>query len=176
MDILPVLKKGRFVILYAPHAATRESMEVIVELGLRGPVTIFDGGNRYQPYRIARLLRRKTVDIEIAARHLTSRRAFTCYELTALLSSTPALTQPHIILDLLGTFQDDHIPLHEARRLLESCLLQIERLTMQAPVLVTLAPLHTEERAFLLKRVCDQANEIFVQEIPAACPVQPPLF
>jgi hypothetical protein len=38
-----------------------------------------DGGNRYRPYQVAKLLRTKTVDISTAANRLFSRRAFTCY-------------------------------------------------------------------------------------------------
>jgi hypothetical protein len=176
MDILPVLKKGRLVVLYAPGATRRESMTLIAELGLRGPLTIFDGGNRYQPYLIASLLRRKTVEIETVANRLFSRRAFTCYELTALLESAPALSHPLVILDLLNTFYDDHVPAYEVRRLLNSCLCQVERLMISAPVMITLAPPLVEERAFLLEQVCRRADEIFVQEMPADQPVQPALF
>ena len=125
MNILPVLKTGKLIVLYAPDAARTESMTLIAELGLRGAVTIMDGGNRYRPYQVANLLRRKTVDISTAANRLFSRRAFTCYEMNTLLSSTPSLNQPYLILDLLNTFYDDHVPTHEAYRLLKSCLGQI---------------------------------------------------
>jgi len=50
MDILPVLKIGKLIVLYTPNAAHNESMNLIAELGLRGTVTIMDGGNRYQLY------------------------------------------------------------------------------------------------------------------------------
>jgi hypothetical protein len=176
MDILPVLKTGKLIVLYAPDAARNESMTLIAELGLHGAVTIMDGGNRYRPYQVATLLRRKTVDISTAANRLFSRRAFTCYEMNTLLSSTPSRQGPYVILDLLHTFYDDHVQLPEACRLLDLCLGQIQRLALSSPLVVTLASPLTDERAFLLKRVCQKADEVFVQEIPSPQPVQPVLF
>ena len=176
MDIIPVLKTGRLIVLYTLDAARSESMTLIAELGLRGAVTILDGGNRYRPYQVAMLLRRKTVDISTAANHLFSRRAFTCYEMNTLLGSTPSLNQPYLILDLLNTFYDDHVPTYEAYRLLKSCLGQIQRLLLSGPVVVTLAPPLAEERSFLLEQVCRQADEVIVKETPVCQPIQPSLF
>ena len=176
MEILPVLKIGKLIVLYTPDAARTESMVLIAELGLRAAVTIMDGGNRYRPYQVARLLRTKTVDISSAANRLFSRRAFTCYEMNTLLSSTPSLKQPCLILDLLNTFYDDHVSMHEADRLLKSCLCQIQRLVLFGPVVLTLAPPMAEERAFLLEQVCAQADEVMIKEAPVCQPTQPSLF
>ena len=130
MNILLALKTGKLIVVYAPDAARTESMMLVAELGLQGPVTIIDGGNRYRPYQVSAFLRRHTVDISTAANRLFSRRAFTCYEMNTLLSTTPFLNQPYLILDLLNTFYDDHVPAHEADRLLKSCLCQIRRLVL----------------------------------------------
>jgi len=176
MDILPTLRTGRLIAIYASDAARTESMTLIAELGLRGSVTIMDGGNRYRPYQVAMLLRRRTVDVSSAANRMFSRRAFTCYEMNTLLCSSPSLNQPYVILDLLNTFYDDHVPASEADRLLKSCLIQIKRLVLSAPVVVTLAPPMTEERGFLLEQVCARADEVMVRELPAAGFVQPALF
>ena len=176
MDILPVLKTGKLIVLYTPDAARTESMTLIAELGLRGAVTILDGGNRYRPYQVAMLLRRKTVDISTVANRLFSRRAFTCYEMNTLLGSTPSLNQPYLILDLLNTFYDDHVPAHEAARLLVSCLNQIQRLLLSGPVVVTLAPPLVNERAFLFEQVCRKADDVLIKEVPICQPVQPSLF
>jgi len=176
MDIIPVLKTGKLIVLYTPDAARTESMTLIAELGLRGAVTILDGGNRYRPYQVAMLLRRKTVDISTVANRLFSRRAFTCYEMNTLLGSTPSLNQPYLILDLLNTFYDDHVPAHEAARLLVSCLNQIQRLLLSGPVVVTLAPPLVNERAFLFEQVCRKADDVLIKEVPICQPVQPSLF
>ena len=44
------------------------------------------------------------------------RRAFTCFQMQALLDNTPSLPQPHIILDLLATFYDEQVPEREINR------------------------------------------------------------
>jgi hypothetical protein len=176
MDILPSLKTGKLIVVYAPDAARTESMLLIAELGLRGAVTILDGGNSYRPYQVATFLRRKTVDVSTVANRLFSRRAFTCYEMNTLLSSTPSLNQPCLILDLLNTFYDDHVPIHEADRLLKSCLGQIQRLVLSGPVVATLAPPLAEERDFLLEQVCRQADEVIIKEAPVCESIQPTLF
>jgi hypothetical protein len=176
MDILPILKTGKLIAVYAPDAAGTESMTLIAELGLRGVVTILDGGNRYQPYQVATLLRRRTVDISSAVNRLFSRRAFTCYEMNTLIGSTPSLNHPCLILDLLNTFYDDHVSIHEAGRLLKSCLGQIQRLVLSGPVVLTLAPPLTDERAFLLEQVRAQADEVMIKEAPVCEPTQPSLF
>jgi hypothetical protein len=164
MDILPTLRSGQSIALCGPHAARAETMLLIAELGLRGPVTILDGGNRYQPRRVAFLLGLKTKEVAACANRLHSRRAFTCYEMTTLLASTPSLPQPYVILDLLNTFYDDHTPLREAERLLQSCLNQLRRLRLSAPVVITLAPPLVAERAFFVERVCEQADKVFTLE------------
>ena len=176
MNILPVLITGKLIVLCGADSARAESMLLIAELGLRGPVTILDGGNCYQPRRVALLLGRKTLDIAIPANRLFGRRAFTCYEMNTLLDTTPSLQQPYVILDLLNTFYDDHVPIPEAERLLKSCLNQIQRLRVCAPVVVTLAAPLVEERAFLVEQVCEQADHLFCLPPPAPSISQPPLF
>ena len=58
MDILPVLKTGKLIVLYTLDAARTESMTLIAELGPRGAVTSLVVGNRYRLHQVAMLLRR----------------------------------------------------------------------------------------------------------------------
>lgn len=177
MDILPILRTGKLIVLYSPKAARAESMRLIAELGLRGTVTVLDGGNRYKPYHVATLIRRKTVDVYSAANRIVIRRAFTCYEMNTLLGTTPSHSHPHVILDLLNTFYDDHVPIYEAERLLKSCLSQIHRLRLSAPVVITLAPPLATERACLIEQVCESADQVFSpEEKMPTLPSQPSLF
>ena len=60
-------------------------------------------------------------------------RAFTCYQVVALLCDLPASTMPHVIFDLPATFGDESVPLHESRRLLGIALEQVQRLRCAAP-------------------------------------------
>jgi hypothetical protein len=176
MEIIPSLQTGTLVVVYAPQAAREESSVIAAQLALRGEVTVLDGGNRFQAYRVAHLIRRHTPDVSTAVNRLYIRRAFTCYQMLALLENTPSLKQPHLILDLLGTFYDDHVPTHEAGRLLEACLRQLERLQNLAPVAITLAPPPVEERAFLVEQIYARADQLFTLELPLPQVYQPELF
>jgi len=176
MNLLPVLQTGKLIVLYAPHAAREESAVLTAELALRGAVTVLDGGNRFMPYRVAQLLKRRTVDVMTASKRVFIRRAFTCYEMKSLLADTPAVQQPCLILDLLNTFHDDHVPAHEVQRLLTLCLIQTQRLQVSGPVLVTLAPPLVQERAFLIEKVREKADEVFTTDIPIPQGIQPELF
>ncbi len=164
MNLYPALKTGQLLVAIAPHAAREEATQLAVEVALRGPLTVLDGGNRITPYRIAHVLRKQIVDISTAANRLYIRRAFTCYQMLALLEDTPALKQPYLILDLLGTFYDDQVPDREVRRLLDLCLQQINRLCQVGPVAVMLAPPVTIERSFLVEQVCERADQLFLPE------------
>ena len=176
MDILPTLKPGFLVVVYASHAARDEISHVATELALRGPVTVLDGGNRFQPYRIAQLLRRHTVDVSTAANRIFVRRAFTCYQMLALLEDTPARQHPYLVLDLLTTFYDEQVSLQEAHRLLEACLSQLIRIGMNAPVAVTLGAPTLEERIFLVEKVCARADVVFMKDAPVSQDTQLSLF
>jgi hypothetical protein len=162
MDLLLCLKTGSLIVSLVPHARHASIIpDLIAELALRGPVTVLDGGNCFPAYRIAGLIRRKSLQVDAISRRIFVRRAFTCYQVVNLLESTPALGQPYVILNLLATFQDDQVKPDEAGRLLSLCLTHIERLFVSAPVAVTLEPLILAEKEFLLKRVCERADEVF---------------
>jgi hypothetical protein len=162
MDLLPCLKTGSLLVSLIPHTRhTSFIPNLIAELALRGPVTVLDGGNCFPAYRVAGLIRRKSLQVDAISKRIFVRRAFTCYQVVNLLESTPALGQPYIILNLLATFQDDQVKPDEAGRLLTICIKNIERLLLSAPVVVTLEPLILAEKEFLLKRVCERADEVF---------------
>ena len=162
MNILPVLKTGKLIVLYAPHAAREESSTLAAELALRGPITVLDGGNCFPAYRITQLIRRKSLQVDAVSKRIFVLRAFTCYQMVNLLENAPAFGYPQFILNLLSTFQDDQVKPDEAGRLLTICLSHIERLSLVAPVAITLEPAILAEKEFLLKRVCEQANEVFI--------------
>lgn len=176
MELLPALRPGALTVVCAPHAAREPVSRLTAELALQGSVTVLDGGNRFQPYRVAQFLRQKTPDVNQVSKRIFIRRAFTCYQMLALLENTPSLRQPYIILDLLATFYDDHVPTHEARRLLDGCLCQVERLGQFAPVVVTLAPPPASGHAFLAEMVCARADRLLMPEVPAPAETQLPLF
>jgi len=176
MDILPVLRKDSLIVVSSPDAAREEVAALSAELALRGPLTVLDGGNCFPFYRFARLIRSRTFEGAVAVKRLFIRRAFTCYQMLELLSSTPALDQPYLVLNLLVTFYDEQIPEREVRRLLDTCLVELKRLSMTGPVVISLSPPRLPERAFLVEQVCQSADRSLVLEAPAPEFVQPCLF
>lgn len=159
MNSLLPIKHNNLAVILAPKP--EYIPELIAGLALLGPVTVLDGGNCFPAYRIAQLIRIKSVHVQSISKHIFVRRAFTCYQILHLLESAPSLAHPHVVLNLLSTFQDDQVTLREANRLLSLCLSQIKRLSLTAPVAVSLEPLLQAEKSVLLQRVCDQADEIF---------------
>jgi len=176
MDILPALFPAKLVAVCAPGAAREPIAHLTAALALCGSLTVLDGGNRFQPYRVAQLLRQKTTRVDQAARNIFIRRAFTCYQMLALLETTPALRQPYLVLDLLATFYDEHVREREAHRLLDACLRELERLSRGAPVVVSLSPVLLAERAFLVESVCARAGHVFSLAAPAPVEAQLSLF
>lgn len=174
MDILPALKPGRITIAFGASAFLPC---LLAELALRGPVAVLDGGNRFPAYRIAREIRKRSLDVLEASNRIHLRRAFTAYQVVHLLESAQSSRHPAVILDLLTTFQDDQVTPREAERLLAICLDHIQRLSLAAPIALCLDPHTTEEKAFLLKHLTNRADEIFFVTEPFSQPVsQPPLF
>ncbi|MBT7080217.1 MAG: hypothetical protein HN929_01920 [Chloroflexi bacterium] len=176
MNILPALKPQTLIVAIAPHAGRELASQLMAELALLGPVTILDSGNRIQPYRVAHLLRRKTIQIAGAVERISIRRAFTCYQTLALLQSAEAQPHPYLLLDLLHSFYDEQVSDREAGRLMNLCLQEIKRLNQQAPLGILLAPPMLEERAFLVEMVCEQADEIYTPVLPATLAQQERLF
>lgn len=175
MDILPILKPNKMIVVCTPSAAKEQIATLTAELALWGAVTVLDGGNRFAAYQTARMLRMRTANVATLAKRIFVRRAFTCYQMLTLLESTPALRQPYIVLDLLASFYDENVSTEEVSRLLDRCLVQLDRLRLEAPVVVSLGPPHPE-RLFLSERVCSQADQTVSIEVPYPVIAQPALF
>ena len=174
MNLLPALKPGKLILAWNASVVLPS---LLAELALCGSVTVLDGGNRFPAYRIAQELRKRNLDIHAAAERLYLRRAFTAYQIVHLLESSPATDYPHLILDLLTTLQDDQIHPREADRLLTQCFLHLDRLSLAAPIVLCCRSFITEDKAFLLQRLTDRADETFFFTEPAiAQTFQPALF
>jgi hypothetical protein len=162
MELLPSLKTGKLIIVLVSPMDSMSNL--IAELALRGPVTVLDGGNCFPAYRIAQLIRRKSIQVESISKRIFLRRAFTCYQMLNLLENAPNLPQPHIVLNLLSTFQDAQVKPAEADRLLHLCLDQIGRLSLTSPTAVSISSAPMDERSFLLEGICKCADEVFILE------------
>lgn len=176
MNILPFPPPRTLTVLCSSAPAGEQVIELMAALALHGPLTVLDGGNCFPAYRLLRAVRGRTVDLAAVTKNIFIRRAFTCHQMTALLEGTPSLAQPYILLNLLATYYDEQVPEREIRRLLDSCLSQVERLAQNAPVLITLTPPLTKERAFLVEHVGAHAGQLYLPEVVSPTFLQPALF
>lgn len=162
-------------VICTPSAGREQIAALTAELALCGAVTVLDGGNRFPAYQAVRILRRRTANLLPTASRIFLRRAFTCYQMLYLLESTPARPQPCLILDLLATFQDENVPTPEVSRLLDRCLTQLDRLRLEAPIIISLAT-SPGDRIFLFERVCSRSDQLIDIEVPYPVMTQPSLF
>lgn len=173
------LPSGRFSLLIAPEPALGYLLDPIASLAWRGPVRILDGGNRFNVYHVARHLERRRpvqtgteISLYSILANIQVARAFTCYQVVALLSDTPATSAPTLVFDMLATFADETVPFVERRRLLSACLLELHRLSRLAPlgVSVRLPRVEKPESTRLLMILEDAADQIYRYELPAIQP------
>ena len=162
LDFLP----GRWALLILPHGGHADLLIAAARLARRGPVMILDGGNRCNAYTLARAAGGRP---EVLGRIFLS-RAFTCYQMAALLEDTPAGTAPVLLLDFLSTFYDEAVSAFERRRLLEGCLVQLRRLSRAAGVAVSICPpkIASPENGALLATLRAAADGVWSP--PAALP------
>lgn len=177
MDALTFPLSNRLMVLTAPHAAAKLMLELSARLSLAGGVRVLDGGNRFNVYPVARAARRYTHDLSGALERIHLARAFTCYQMLAMLAETPADGLPVLVIDLLSTFYDDNVRLAESERLLGQCIPHLQRLSQSAPVVVSAkppAPLCAEKIA--LSRTLQAASSASWQLESLPKPTMPTLW
>jgi len=164
-DILPALLPGRIILVVASARTARKIMtDAAARLALAGPLEVIDGGNCFDAYGTARALRRLTPQLAAALQRIHLARAFTCYQLTALITHMPASDHPRLVLDFLNTFYDDSVSLPESLRLLTECIRHIHRLSRPAPMLMGIRPPRQEqpERQPLFDRLRDIGDMVLI--------------
>jgi hypothetical protein len=168
MQPLPILHSGTLSIIILPKPSLQGPLlELVAALALRGPLRVLDGGNAFRPYPLAQALRRHTPTIQPVLERIQLARAFTCYQVAALLWQSPALASPSVVLDMLATFQDESVPFGERRRLLDTCLPALRALCQTSPVLVSIRPGDPILQAQLL----EAADQVWQPEEPPPPPV-----
>lgn len=180
MDTLSLPFSQQVAVVVASGAARQSMLDLAARLAPAGPLCVLDGGNHFNAYLVARAVRRLTPRLEEALANIRLSRAFTCYQMLALLAETQAGPAPLLVLDLLSTFYDESVPLPEARRLLEAAAQHLERLGRGGgPVVVSARPpsYACPQRAVLIDAL-QAVLPVFFEypaELPAAA-CQPALF
>jgi hypothetical protein len=159
---------GDLLLVLAPHAGGAIMWELVARLASRGAVRLLDGGNRFDVYKcnlaVGQALGGRTGELPAVLERIRLSRAFTCYQLVALLSSTPDETVPTLVLDLLSTFYDENVSTEESLRLLKECIAHLQRLNRLAPVAVSIRPGPPESRPELLETMLEAASQVWTLE------------
>ncbi len=174
----PLPKTGKISLVVAPKGVRHSLMSMLAALALRGRVIVVDGGNCFDGYTLARELRRQTHHVQAALKQIWLSRAFTCYQMVAMLAELPRDGTPIIILDMLSTFLDENVNFSKRQRLLENSLGLLRRLSEHAPVAVWARTRTTaaEENEQLLTPLLSTAHDIWELETPTLPEHQLPLF
>ena len=169
-------RPGR-VLLVATMGMERDKItELIAQLALRGPLTILAGSDWLPGDRLARSLRRSTLEISGVLEHIRLARAFTCYQLVNLLGELQPDGAPLLVLDFLHTFYSPDIPLPVRFKVLKQCCQHLQRLSRSKPVAVMLRQMPADDYRYFYPFLAAIADEIFLPEARAAEASQPGLF
>lgn len=153
-------------------------MSMLATLALRGRVLAVDGGNCFDGYALARALRRRTPQFQAALKQILLSRAFTCYQMVAMLAGLPADGTPVIVLDMLATFLDENVHLARRQRLLKESVTLLQHISAGAPVAVWVRPRPADnsENQRLLIPLLEAAHDIWELQAPETPTHQLPLF
>ena len=165
----PAPTAGKISLVVAPRPVVGSLMSMLATLALRGRVIVVDGGNCFDAYALARTLRAHTHRVEAALKQVWLSRAFTCYQMLAMLAELPVDGTPVIVLDMLSTFLDENVNLNKRLRLLESSLNLLRRISQGAPVAVwarTRTSSATTEDQLLLTPLLETAHDIWELQAP----------
>jgi len=131
---------GKLYMLHGSPAVFRLSLSAAAHVLLQGiPLTLVDGTNRFDLYYLAEFARRfgmryGGVTPEELLQRIFVSRAFTCYQMEALITNRlPAFVQRSgspivVIFGLVDTFYDEQAPLFEVRGSLRRVLVSLDAL------------------------------------------------
>jgi hypothetical protein len=140
--LLEKMLQPRLMLFWGAQTPTRTLLIALTALAAQGhEPRVFDGGNRFDGYFVARMARRFTsnsgpLDPHAILNRIRLSRAFTCFQLAELIENTPISPEPLFVLDLLSTFYDESVPLRDTKRLLSITIAHLKRLAASGPVIV----------------------------------------
>ncbi len=163
------LPPKRFLAI-GPHALSERMLQLISALALRQTVTVLDCGNRSNMYAVARLIRPFTSDPVSVMNNIRLSRAFTCYQVLAMIQATAKKPpqEPLVLLDLLATFLDEDVELKGSQRLLTHSLDLLEEMSHFAPVVISTRPIPAiaENRSVLLEQLKASVDICWEEPLP----------
>jgi len=173
---------NELMVVFGPHAGGGRMLDLAARLALRGPLYMLDCGNRSNMYHVARELRPLTSDPAAMLANIRLSRAFTCFQVHALLEKlVPEAGVPVLVMDLLSTFVDESVQLEESVLTFNRTMDCIERASLVTPVVVSAKPLLSisSPRLVLLAELKRRATRIWEElslSEPEPLDLQPSLF
>lgn len=186
--LLEKLLQPHLMLFWGAHTPTRTLLLALTALAAQGhTLRVFDGGNRFDGYFVARMARRFTVstavhdpiDPHAILSRIQLSRAFTCFQMADLIENTPVSPEPLFLLDLLNTFYDESVPLRDTKRLLSITIAHLKRLASAGPVIVGAREPRAlvKDRWTLLDQLQLAADSTWLLQAPESSePVQPRLL
>jgi len=160
------------ILIAAPRAVLRSALPAwIARLAAAGTVRVLDGGNSFNAYGVAREVRRHTHHLESALERISLSRAFTCYQMAALLADTASGAGATLVLELLLTFADENVRREERQRLLEGCLAHLQRLQVGGAQLMVSISLQSVSEPGWLEMIEGISGQVWRLEPSAPPPV-----
>jgi hypothetical protein len=175
-QLFPGFTVGDFAVLHGSSSVVSLSSllcvraQLPVQLGGLGSNVVFvDGGNTFQLYHVARLARLHGLDPKQTLERIYISRAFTAYQMTALVLEKLRETIRRydaklvVISDIAGFFLDKDIAETEAHRVYSQVLAYLSNFAKENQVmLVATYPPHQASRrnTFLHEVTCGRANTV----------------
>lgn len=175
-QLFPGFALGDFAVLHGSSSVVSLASllcvraQLPVQLGGLGSNVVFvDGGNTFQLYHVARLARLHGLDPKQTLERVYISRAFTAYQMTALVLEKLRETIRRydaklvVISDIAGFFLDKDIAETEARRVYSQVIAYLSNFAKENQImLVATYPPHQESRrnTFLHEVTCGRASTV----------------
>jgi hypothetical protein len=175
-ELFPGFAIGDFAVLHGSSSVISLTSLLCVRAqlpvqlgGLGGNVVFVDGGNTFQLYHIARLAKLHRLDPKQTLERIFISRAFTAYQMTALVLEKLKETIKRynaklvVISDIAGFFLDKDIAETEARRVYSQVMAYLSKFAKENQIaLVATYPPHQESRrnTFLHEVTCGRADTV----------------
>jgi len=137
-------------------------------------VIVLDGANRFDPYMVSTFAKRASISPEDLLKRIRIARAFTCYQMTALVEEKlisllkkeeGAVQSPPLRVILLGpvsTFLDEDVAEREVRPLFERLLRKVEEMAKGGVPFFFFQPsIPSASRAYLARRLFQISDRVW---------------
>jgi hypothetical protein len=175
-QLFPGFSIGDFAVLYGSNSVLSLTSLLCVRAqlppqlgGLGSNVVFIDGGNTFRLYQVARLARLHQLDPKQALERIYLSRAFTAYQMTALILEKLKETVKRynaklaIISDIADFFLDKDVPEYEARRVYSQVTAYLSSFAEENKIsLIVTYPPHqkTKRNSFLQAVTLEKANVV----------------